>query len=155
MKLSPLQLEKRFFTKVSVVAAMGAAEKSKAKIKANVNCQQHCNDKRKWMITLDVSFLPEEEAVAVPYEIEMQIIGFFVVADDWPDDKVVSLASVNGPSVLYGAVREMVSNLTARGPHPRVDLPTMIFFDQGAVGVDAKGAKSTKRKRRQRQPKKK
>jgi len=34
---------------------------------------------------------------------------------------------VTAPSILYGSVREMLMNLTARGPHGILTLPSISF----------------------------
>lgn len=152
MKLSPLQLERRVFTRVSVVASPGEAKANKANITTNVKCQQHIQERRKWMVTLSVKYGATQKSEPTPYEADVEIVGFFAVVESYPDEKAETLVKVNGPSVLYGAVREIIASITGRGPHPRVDLPTVIFLEEVPVEEVSKegGAEVTRKASRKR-----
>jgi len=58
-----------------------------------------------------------------------EIVGFFAVAPTFEGDPD-RLVQISGTSLLYCAVREMVCNLTARGPWPMLCLPTLNFTAQ-------------------------
>ena len=59
----------------------------------------------------------------------IEVVGFFRVADAYKDDPE-RLVQCSGASLLYGSVRELVCNLTARGPWPMVTIPTVNFTPQ-------------------------
>jgi len=64
----------------------------------------------------------------LPYAYSMQIIGFFEVHPKWPKAKVEELVKINGPSVLYGAAREILAYTTGRGPWGSILLPSVNFL---------------------------
>jgi hypothetical protein len=72
--------------------------------------------------------LPSEGNVPF-YTGEFVAVGFFRVRPDFPADQATKLVAVTGTSMLYGAVREMVANLTARGPAPMLNLVSVAFTD--------------------------
>lgn len=84
-------------------------------------------DPRHFTLALTVQFGPEPDA---PIMFQGQVVthGDFVVDSAYPEDRAQKLAVVNGASILYGAAREMVANLTARGPrHPPLLLTSISF----------------------------
>jgi len=131
---SPLQLEHYFFTRMALNAHPEADPEKGADFGADVKCAQHEDDPQRWMITLTVSLKAEEDDSPPPYTGEFEIVGMFRVVDDYPEDKIPKLAHINGAAILYGTVREMVVNLTARGPFPPVMLPTTTFIDECSDG---------------------
>lgn len=86
------------------------------------------DDERTWIIILNVKVKPRGDE-KIPYQLEVEALGSFRVADDWPQDKIKALVYANGTSLLYGAAREMISSITARGPYEMITLPTMSFTD--------------------------
>jgi preprotein translocase subunit SecB len=128
MKKSPLQLKGLFFVKVAVEAGpeLDAAAECDIETKHFVDRLEKAD--RTWNILLSVTTKPPKEKKA-PYTIDVEVYGRFQVSDDWPKEKTVALVYANGTSLLYGAVREMVANLTARGPHGMVVLPTLSFVN--------------------------
>lgn len=80
--------------------------------------------------------LPGTESVQPPYTLHLEIIGVFVCNS--PGEEVGRFVEVNGPAVLYGSVREMVTLVTSRGPFPPMVLPIVNFIPPG-IEVDAEG----------------
>lgn len=64
-----------------------------------------------------------------PYAIDVKIMGRFSYIGPDADDKAMDLVVVNGLSILYGAIREMCTIVTARMPHGAVCLPGANFMD--------------------------
>jgi preprotein translocase subunit SecB len=129
MKNSPLQLERIFLTAVH----LDAKPEAKAppgidwRVSSDVTVASHATDPLRWKVGLTVN-LTCVDAANAPYNGSVSFTGLFAVADSYPKDKVRFLVETNGPSVLYGAAREMFANLTARGPWPMVQLPTQSFY---------------------------
>lgn len=69
------------------------------------------------------------EGKPAPYKIDVEALGFIEVVGDHETATPEDLAVVNGTSVVYGAVREMVTNLTSRFAPGALVLPTMDFRD--------------------------
>lgn len=133
MKPSPLQLDSYAFTRIHLDACESPEcmeLKHTGQFQVNTRCQPHNEDPSRWMVTISVSFGKEENKRCPPYILDVEVVGFFKVADDCPQDKQAALVRANGPAVLFGSVREMIAGLTARGPYPRVDLPTVTFIDE-------------------------
>lgn len=70
------------------------------------------------------------EGKIAPYDIEVSAIGHFRISKNVPLEKRYNLISVNGCSMLYGAIREQVMNITARSVHGMLVLPTASFKDK-------------------------
>lgn len=70
------------------------------------------------------------EGKIAPYDIEVCAVGHFRINKNVPLEKRYNLISVNGCSMLYGAIREQVINITARSVHGMLVLPTASFKDK-------------------------
>ena len=145
MKNSPLQLEHYCVNAVHLDANLDAkvAEKLEWRIDAKYDLATHRDDSLRWKVDLMISFHATEEAKS-PYKGTLSFVGFFAVDASYPKDKVQFLVETNGPSVLFGAVREMVANITARGPWPMVLLPTQSFYQSRANQLTATSTKPVK-----------
>ncbi len=131
MKLSPLQLERSYVSRIHLDASRETKLARSVTVTTTTQCARHSEDPRRWMVTLNVVLKAKpEEAGAAPYTGEIDAVGFFAVDAGVPEGDVSRLVVVNGPAVLYGMVREMVASLTARGPHRPLTLPTVTFVDQ-------------------------
>jgi len=71
--------------------------------------------------------LPNEKPPVMPYAIDVEAVGLLAVADAFPVDERFDLARVNGASLVYGAIREMVANITCRQAYGEFWLPTLRF----------------------------
>jgi preprotein translocase subunit SecB len=134
MKNSPLQLERIFLTAVHLDAKPEANVPPAIdwRVSSDVAVASHATDPLRWKVGLTVN-LTCVDAANAPYNGSVSFTGLFAVADSYPKDKVRFIVETNGPSVLYGAAREMFANLTARGPWPAVYLPTQSFYTPAAV----------------------
>lgn len=64
-----------------------------------------------------------------PYKIDVLALGVVEVSKKLENEKRSNIAAVNGMSLVFGAIREIVTSITARSlPGPLV-LPTMDFRD--------------------------
>ena len=62
------------------------------------------------------------------YAVDMTLVGVFSFGEDKPDEEVAGrLLRYNGPAMLYGVARGIVSSLTALGSFGREDLPSANF----------------------------
>lgn len=64
-----------------------------------------------------------------PYLLDMTALGLIEVNEQVDQEKRADLAAVNGASLIYGAIRELVTTLTARSIAGPFVLPTMDFRD--------------------------
>ena len=127
---SPLHLDSYFFTRIRVDACPKGCEKpGEGLLSTKVECRKHKEQPRKWLVELGVRKAEDKEKGCPEYTFQIEIVGLFEVDETFPLEKVEGIVRANGPAVLFGAVREMVANLTARGPFPAVKLETVSFVD--------------------------
>ena len=141
MKNSPLLLERYYLNSVHLESddSLQLKDVPAMVLTSTVGLAGHKEDTRRWKVMLTVDFKPEDAAV-VPYKGSISFTGFFAVDPTYNPDKVKFLVETNGPSVLFGAVREMCANLTARGPWPMVMLPTQSFYNTLKPGKKTEGS---------------
>jgi len=63
----------------------------------------------------------------VPYRFEIHSYGRFHLPDDSPADRRTDFVESNAPAILYAGIREMLLNLTMRGPYARIQLAPLQF----------------------------
>jgi preprotein translocase subunit SecB len=132
MKPSPLQLERHFFTKVHVDAHPDGDPTAKPEVQTQVDVAQAERDPKRYQLTLRLKLVSVADK-KLGYTAEIQVVGVVRVADSWPDPAVQQLVQVNGPALLYGAAREMLCNITGRGPWPMVCLHSVSFVEPKAL----------------------
>ena len=93
------------------------------------------DDPRHFILTYGVRVHEDEPNTASPYNFEVEAIGYFryVGNEEFTGAERFRAVRFSGYQVLYGAIREMVANLTARGPHGIWHLPARNF---GVVAKD-------------------
>lgn len=152
MQLSPLQLLEYTFDGVSVIPVEGYAADpafaaglvffpGKLAMSADTGLAL-LNEEEKYSdygVKLTLRVGPKRDAAA-PYNIQVSVRGVVRMHLTQPDGQTESrrvLALVNGASLLYGAVREMVSTITCRSAHGPLLLPSLSFQDLASRPPDA------------------
>jgi preprotein translocase subunit SecB len=133
MKASPIHLHDYFVTELSLSATPTFDAKKDVPIRLEdfqVGVEAKClpEKKRDWQMILRLTFQPPAEA-NVPYRFTVEIVGFFLVQDGIAEERVERIIKVNGASMLYGALREIVRDTTARGPYSPMLLPSTSFYE--------------------------
>lgn len=128
MKRIPLQLEHAFPTKIHFEARPDGDPSVRYDVRSRISTSVAADNDRKWMVALALEITPSGKKKPT-YSIAVEYVGFFVVEKVVPTEKVESLVTVNGPTMLYSAARELISLLSARGPWPEVTLMTVTFID--------------------------
>lgn len=144
MQLSPLQLLEYTFDGVSVVPVEGYKSDpafapglvffpGKLAMSADTGLAL-LDEKEKYSdfgVKLTLRVGPKEDAQA-PYNIRISVSGIvrmhLTQVDGQAEERRVR-ALVNGASLLYGAVREMVNTITSRSVHGPLLLPSLNFQD--------------------------
>ncbi len=129
MKSAPLQLDYSFPRKVFIETTVGEKEIT-TDFASNCHLEfgQNKDNPRQWQVMLRVDFGGKDNLIAT-YKGNVEYVGFFTVSDEFPEDSMNRLVTINGPSMLYGAIRELLHLLTGRGPHSPLILPTISFID--------------------------
>jgi hypothetical protein len=76
----------------------------------------------------------------IPYTYEIHLVGFLKAHPEFPADRLLHAVEVNGPTMLFGAAREIIRAATGRGPYGPVLIPSTTFFKPGPPS-----SKSTKK----------
>jgi len=85
-------------------------------------------DPHDFMIRLHVGISNKKETHA-PYKIDIGVVGLFTATEKIKTEDRNNVVTVNGASILYGAIREQVATLTSRSYLGSMVLPTMDFRD--------------------------
>ncbi len=126
MSQSPLQLDRYFFVKISLEANAKGDPKAVYNIEAKTDVSRDESRDGHFLVSLTVRLKSLDDALPC-YDGEVVVMGYFHVDQDYPPQKCEPLVAINGASILYGAIREMVSNLSARGPWPMLVLAPLNF----------------------------
>lgn len=138
MQASKLQLETYHLNRISVIprpdaqaTALGQyADFSNVMFGSDVSLQElkaiDGPDVRQGL-SLKLTAQPGEGST-FPYDIEMEMLGVFN-ADGFPEADRDVMLLVNGASMLYGAMREMLMTITYRCMHGPVLLPSVHFVE--------------------------
>jgi preprotein translocase subunit SecB len=90
-------------------------------------------DKRKWQLLVRVNLTPGPNSKPT-YVGFVECVGIFSVASDVQDENIERLVMVNGTGMLYASIRELILNITSRGPWPAINLVTQVFSAGYAEG---------------------
>lgn len=155
MRPSPLQLRHVLYTKVSVLGnpsvdkerPMRAAgfDFNGVNIKAKVGVGQkegQDEDPRDFVVNLEIT-IDGKEGNPAPYLVDIAVVGVFNVLSTLARERRRDLVTVNGASILYGVVREVVLSLTSRFSTGPMTLPGMNFEDTVLSGSPIPSGKST------------
>ncbi len=86
------------------------------------------NQANHWALRLQVTVKSTKPEAPCFYDCEFQVLGVVEFNGDMPEEKKEQIVAVNGLGILYSSVREMMTNVTARGPYGGVSLPTVNFI---------------------------
>jgi len=126
---SPLQLKDYVFVKTKIEANSMDAEKVSKAIAVDTDIQlSEGKEEGEWMLSLTVQTLDSTEQPSA-YKADVVVVGRFDVDPNFPKEKTPRMVAVTGATMLYGAAREMVANITARSVYGIYTLPTTSFVD--------------------------
>ncbi len=119
--LSPIQTRRHWITSIAFEHSEKLVEKPNLQLQLTLNtrkCKEH------WHVRLKVS-VGGRDSVTANYKVEIDFEGIFDIHPKFPAEQTEDLVRMNGGAVLYGAVRELVLNLTARSKHGPFEMPTI------------------------------
>ena len=129
LSASPLRILNHSFTRIQVDAVEAKEAQGGISLNTRRSFLPHRDDPHKFLVTLELKFGSQDQEDLAPYFGELHIVGEFQVADSYPKDKVAQLVEVTGASILFGACREMLANLTARSTFGMISLPSVSFVE--------------------------
>lgn len=133
MKLSPIQLLDYHVTSLSVEACASfnrdkPMELDPADLDLGATSKLlNDGDQPRWAVGLVLSHQPKE-GKNIPYRISLEMVGLVSSIANKVDDVINHAIQVNGPSMLFGAAREILRDATARGPYGSIIIPSASFF---------------------------
>lgn len=95
-------------------------------VEVTVEAGQNPDNELEWLFRLKVVLNDRDSKF--PYRFTIQLAGFFNVSADYESEKREQLATINAPSLLYGAAREILATVSARSRVFSVFLPPVRFF---------------------------
>jgi preprotein translocase subunit SecB len=128
LSASPLQIEKHEFLDIEVHASDSKDAHPSLQLEINRRFCQLDTTPLRWQVELTVSFGGESDGKPSVYSGLLRVTGQFLVHEKYPQQKIQDLIEVTGSSILYGACREMLANLTARASRGVVSLPSVSFM---------------------------
>ena len=150
LNASPLQLHGHRFTEVMMKASEQEKPQAGFSLRTLRDIRIHPENPRKFFLSLRIelgSNTPEQES---PYTATLAVEGEFEVVEGYTAASPEELVNVTGASMLYGACREMLANLTARSIHGMSTLPSVSFLSPKPqpkpAGKKAASKKTAKRK---------
>jgi len=146
MKLSPLQFESYVLTDLTFRARQDFIPNKELKFTESdlaviPDVHPIKDQPRRWQVGLSIKLQPSPGTNS-PYELSISLVGIIWVAPQLPLEKLDELVRTNGPSMLYGVAREMVRDLTARGPFLALVLPSVSFIPDMAAQEVRKATES-------------
>lgn len=142
--LSPLQLKGHRFTQLHLEGIPKGVPDDDLEVGTNLSWGKHLTNPREWRVDLKVTFGPAAKQGG-PYQGYAEVVGFFEILDGWPEEKCEELIAVNGASLLYGAIREMILIMSSRSSHGELQLPTLRFTPPEAPVPNIAAKKAAKK----------
>jgi len=105
-------------------------EKEKPRDLSNVSIQNNWRPlkkhKNRYAVFLNLE-MRAPEGKNTPYAIKMEMFGYFQVPEEMPEELREKMVKTNGSSILYGAAREIIREMTSRGIFRKIYFPTVSF----------------------------
>lgn len=136
VRQSPLQLDFTFFPVIRIEATPGFLESGLQppydfKLEVVPRTTALDDASLQWESYLEVR---SNADAGVPYRFEIHSYGRFHLPEDSPADRRAVFVESNAPAILYAGIREMLLNLTMRGPYPRIQLAPLQFVPDKTHG---------------------
>ncbi len=151
MKLSPIQLLDYHVTSISVEACASFKrdkpmdlDPADLSVSAQTKLLEDAEEPR-WAVSLAIRYEPTE-GKNVPYRLSIDMVGLVTAVAKKADEAIRHAVEVNGPSMLFGAAREILRDATARGPHGPIIIPSASFFTPPSATLPTIKKKSPARK---------
>ncbi len=152
MELAPFQLTDYFVPSIRVEAALDYTPEKPADLDVEALELEHScvpqgvPKERQFIIEMTIR-QKASKGKNLPYTYEIQLVGFVLAHPDFPAEKLQHAVEVNGPTMLFGAAREIIRAATGRGPYGPVLIPSTTFFKR-TEGATRKTRKPISQKKR-------
>lgn len=144
MHQSPLSLDSHSFRRIHLEVEDAPNPDDSNSLTCSISYAQDRDDPQRFRVILNLK-LEAEKGAKPPYQGEFEIVGIFRVHEEWPPEQCESLVAVSGPTLLYGAIREMLLNLTSRMENGAINL-RMVSFAESRPAVASSREKAVRKK---------
>jgi preprotein translocase subunit SecB len=127
--ISPLQLKGHFFPVIRLNAQPGGKKEGPTNLAREIAFAPVSGNPKSWQLELTVKLSNSDKTNPFLYEFEIHVIGFFEMEADPQEERTKQIVIVNGLSMLYGAIRELIINLTSRSAFGALTVPSLSFAD--------------------------
>lgn len=147
MKASQLSLNDLTFLEVSVIINPDYSGKISefdfdgALFTWGIRHGKRNDDGTDWWVGLEIGMKSDEDKPC-PYNLNIRAAAMFGVDNNYPPEKRECFIYENGTALIYGAIREMVMNITSRSAHGSLMLPTASFFGSFAEHLEEERQKT-------------
>lgn len=157
MQTSPVQTRSILFRRVNIVPVLDGDERPKPGLRASsfkwvdvnfdiltgigVRDDQRANP-LEFFVSLQLK-VNNEKGTECPYSFDVEAVALLELNEDLPPARREELAEVDGLAIVYGALRELVTTLTARMEYGPLVLPGVNFQDHAtrkAIGDSSRKA---------------
>ncbi len=130
MSSVPLQLESFFVEDLTYRACRDYDQKRMPKEHVDVrsNAFNLQNPDKRIMVRLAVK-VGTDRSANPRCEMELNLVGFFVLAEGLDTSLRTAMLTQNAPSILYGVARQIAAETTGNGPWGKVFLPAVNFVE--------------------------
>jgi len=143
-KSSPLDILNHEFTTIELSASESNNPEGELKLTTERRFGIDTKNELQRFCELTVHFGSVKEEEPAPYTGKITVTGVFLVSESFSEAHRDHLIHVTATSILYGACREMLANLTARSTHGMLSLPSVSFYDPDSE-IAKKAAKASKK----------
>lgn len=135
MKASPLTLSDLSFLRLNLEVDkefQGSASNydfDSTLVKCIIKHSKKSNEENTWWVGIEFGTKSTEEKTC-PYLIDVVAVGLFHVSADIPEERREKLVYENGAALVFGAIREMITNISSRSSYGQLQLPTASFMGE-------------------------
>lgn len=129
---SPISCNNYFVTEINLAANSSYdpdkesdLELADLQVESDITVVKPEDEQRAVILSVEQNVAREKNA---PYNFVIRLVGFFTMVEGLPKERVEQLLLTNGSSILFAAAREILRDMTSKGPYPPLLLPTLSFF---------------------------
>jgi len=141
-KSSPLKILNHEFTTIELQASSDQDPSGELELSTDRKFGVDPDNKLQRFCELTVTFGSLKDEEPAPYSGRITANGVFHISEDYAEHRRDQLIEVTAVSILYGACREMLANLTARSTHGLLSLPSVSFYDPNSATAKKAAKKS-------------
>jgi preprotein translocase subunit SecB len=144
LKASPIQILSQDFSEVSVQSQHDSKGGANT-LDVSTTLVPIEGNEREWMLMLSITLGANPESARPSYLAQVEVSGHYHVNKLYKGDPE-RLVRITGASILYGAAREMICNITSRCDNGMLTLPSVSFFEKDAPKPESRAKKITKKR---------